>query len=81
MNFCSTMIAAILLIGCILALCFVASVCARLALAILFIVLFTIGLGVPKGASREGVFAATVAYTAVLIMSVSGNFRINGGGG
>lgn len=72
-NTSSTITAAVLLIGPILAFYFVTSAHARLAMVILFIVLFAVGLAVTTGASRDGVFAATAAYTALLVVFVSGN--------
>lgn len=73
MNICSIGIAAILLIGSILALYFVENQDARLSLVIIFIVLFAIGLSISTGCSRDSLFAATAAYAAVLVVFVSGN--------
>ena len=67
------MIATVHLIGSILALYFVTDPDARLALVILFIVLFALGLSISTGATRDSIFAATAAYTAVLVVFVSGN--------
>lgn len=72
-RFCSTAVAAVLLIGSILALYFVTDQDARLALVIAFVVLFAIGLSICTGASRDSIFAGTAAYAAVLIVFVSGN--------
>lgn len=63
-SMCSTLIAALFLIGPILALYFVTDPDARLALVVAFIVLFGLGLSVSTGASRDAIFAATAAYTA-----------------
>ncbi|KAK5698611.1 hypothetical protein LTR97_006257 [Elasticomyces elasticus] len=72
-NICSTAIAATLLIGSILALYFVTSPDARLGIVLAFIVLFAVGLSVSTSASRDAVFAATAAYSAVLIVYISGS--------
>ncbi|KAK4888647.1 hypothetical protein LTR27_012491 [Elasticomyces elasticus] len=72
-NVCSTAIAATLLIGSILALYFVTSPDARLGIVLAFIVLFAVGLSVSTSASRDAVFAATAAYSAVLIVYISGS--------
>ena len=72
-NIISTAVAALLLIGSILALYFVKKPDSKLGLVILFIVLFAIGLGLTTSASRDSIFAATAAYAAVLVVFVSGN--------
>lgn len=72
-NALNTAIAASLLIGPILALYWVTQPTARLALVIIFIATFAAGLGVLTTASRDGIFAATAAYSAVLVVFVSGN--------
>jgi hypothetical protein len=72
-NVCSVFIAALLLIGSILALYFVNNPDARLGIVLAFIVLFASGLSIDSSASRDAVFAATAAYAAVLIVYVSGN--------
>ena len=72
-RFCSAAVAALLLIGSILALYFVTDQDARLGLVIAFVVLFAIGLSVCTGATRDSIFAGTAAYAAVLIVFVSGN--------
>lgn len=74
---CSTMIAATLLIGSILALYFVHNPGTRLGIVLGFIVLFAAGLSISTSASRDAVFAATAAYAAVLIVYVSGNSGSN----
>ncbi|KAK5731417.1 hypothetical protein LTR15_001357 [Elasticomyces elasticus] len=80
-NICSTAIAATLLIGSILALYFVTSPDARLGIVLAFIVLFAVGLSVSTSASRDAVFAATAAYSAVLIVYVSGSGISGANGG
>ncbi|KAK3635609.1 hypothetical protein LTR56_014649 [Elasticomyces elasticus] len=80
-NVCSTAIAATLLIGSILALYFVTSPDARLGIVLGFIVLFAVGLSVSTSASRDAVFAATAAYSAVLIVYISGSGISGANGG
>jgi MFS superfamily sulfate permease-like transporter len=63
----------VLLIGPILALYFITDPDARLGLVIAFIVLFAAALAVSTGASRDSIFGATAAYTAVLVVFVSGD--------
>ena len=46
---------------------------ARLGLVVTFIILFAFGLSVSTGAMKDAIFAATVAYTAVLVVFVSGD--------
>lgn len=65
-------IAAILVIGPILALNFTSNSNARLGIAIAFIVLFAAGLGLSTGVSRDNIFVATATYSAVLVVFVSG---------
>lgn len=72
-NIVGISVAALLLIGPIIVLYFVTDPDARLALVVAFIVLFAIGLGVSTGATRDAIFAATAAYTAVLVVFVSGD--------
>lgn len=72
-NALSTTIAAVLLLGSILPLHFIKNPDVSLALVIVFIVLFAIGLSISTSASRDSVFAATAAYAAVLVVFVSGN--------
>lgn len=79
-RFCSTAIAAVLLIGSILALYFVTNQDARLALVIAFVIMFAIGLSICTGATRDSIFAGTAAYAAVLIVFVSGNLGDRGSG-
>lgn len=69
----SMFIAAILIIGPILALNFTSNPSARLGIAITFIVLFAMGLGLSTGVSRDNIFVATATYSAVLVVFVSGN--------
>lgn len=61
------------MIGSILALYFVTDQDARLGLVITFVILFAIGLSLCTVATRDGIFAGTAAYAAVLIVFVSGN--------
>ena len=75
---CSTAVAAILVIGPILALYFTKNQDVNLALVIAFVILFAIGLSICTGATRDSIFAGTAAYAAVLIVFVSGNLS-NGG--
>lgn len=72
-NACSTLIAATLLIGSILALYFVHDSDARLGIVLGFIVLFALGLSLTTSANRDAIFAATAAYAAVLIVYISGD--------
>lgn len=76
-------IAAMLVIGPILALNFTSSPNARLGIAITFIVIFATGLGLSTGVSRDNIFVATATYSAVLVVFVSGNLGDvgNSGGG
>ena len=76
-NMISIVVASILLIGSILALYFVTDPNWRLALVIVFIVLFASCIAGSTGASRDSIFAATAAYTAVLVVFVSGNLGGN----
>lgn len=66
-------VAALLMIGSILALHFVTNQEKRLGLVIAFVVLFAIGMAICTGASRDSIFVGTAAYAAVLIVFVSGN--------
>lgn len=79
-NIVSTLIAGALLIGSILIFYFVTQPDLRLGLVILFMVLFAIGMGLTTGASRDSMFAATAAYAAVLVVSISGNLGTDQGG-
>lgn len=72
-NMCSILIAASLLIGPIITLYFVTNPDARLALVVAFIIMFAVGLGLSTGAAKDAIFAATAAYTAVLVGFVSGD--------
>ncbi|KAK6430371.1 hypothetical protein LTR95_013475 [Oleoguttula sp. CCFEE 5521] len=69
----STMIASALLVAPVLALYFVMNPGARLALVIVFILLFSLAMSLATNASRDSIFAATAAYSAVLVVFVSGN--------
>ena len=80
-NICSITIAAALLTVPIVVLYFVTDPDARLGLVILFIVLFAIGLSISTSATRDAIFAACAAYTAVLVVFVSGdlaNTKVDG---
>ena len=57
----------------IIVLYFVTNPHARLGLVIAFIVLFALGLSLSTSASRDNIFAATAAYSAVLVVFVSGD--------
>ncbi|KAK5725194.1 hypothetical protein LTR17_013146 [Elasticomyces elasticus] len=65
----------------ILALYFVTSPDARLGIVLGFIVMFAIGLSVSTSASRDAVFAATAAYSVVLIVYMSGSGISGANGG
>jgi VIT1/CCC1 family predicted Fe2+/Mn2+ transporter len=69
----SVAIATFLLVIPIIVLYFVTHPSARLALTITFIVAFAIGLSVTTSANRDAIFAATAAYSAVLVVFVSGD--------
>jgi VIT1/CCC1 family predicted Fe2+/Mn2+ transporter len=69
----SVAIATFLLIIPIIVLYFVTHPSARLALTITFIVAFAIGLSATTSAKRDAIFAATAAYSAVLVVFVSGD--------
>lgn len=69
----SIAIATFLLVVPIIVLYFVTNPNARLALTITFIVAFAIGLGATTSANRDAIFAATAAYSAVLVVFVSGD--------
>lgn len=76
----SIFVAAVLIVGPILALNFTGSPSARLGIAITFIILFATGLGLSTGVSRDNIFVATATYSAVLVVFVSGNLGDVGGG-
>ena len=69
----SVAIAAVLLVGSIVALYLVKAPDARLVLLIIFIILFAIGIRISTSASKDSIFAATAAYAAVLVVFVSGD--------
>ncbi|OCL03677.1 hypothetical protein AOQ84DRAFT_433802 [Glonium stellatum] len=75
--FISIVIAAILLIGAITSLYFVTSPGAKLGMISGFTVLFAISVGLLTNAKRSEMFAATAAYSAVLVVFVSGNLSYN----
>jgi len=68
----STLLAATLLIGAIVALKYVQSKDRRIALIAVFAVMFAGSVGRLTTASRAEVFAATAAFAAVLVVFVSG---------
>ena len=76
----STLIAAVLLVGSILTLYFVTEPSPRLALVIMFIMLFAAGIRFTTSAIRDSIFAATAAYAAVLVVFVSGDLGNAQGG-
>ena len=69
----SIAIATFLLVVPIIVLYFVTNPNARLALTITFIIAFAIGLSATTSANRDAIFAATAAYSAVLVVFVSGD--------
>ncbi|SMQ48024.1 unnamed protein product [Zymoseptoria tritici ST99CH_1A5] len=69
----SISIATVLLVGSILLLYFVQEPDSRLGLLIMFIILFAVGIRISTSASRDSIFAATAAYSAVLVVFVSGD--------
>jgi len=69
----SITISTILLTCPIIILYFVTEPNARLGLVITFIVVFTLGLSCTTSANRDAIFAATAAYSAVLVVFVSGD--------
>lgn len=66
-------IASFLLTCPIIVLYFVTNPNARLILVICFILIFALGLSVSTSANRDAIFAATAAYSAVLVVFVSGD--------
>lgn len=66
-------IASFLLTCPIIVLYFVKNPNARLVLVIGFILIFALGLSVSTSANRDAIFAATAAYSAVLVVFVSGD--------
>jgi hypothetical protein len=69
----SVALATLLLSLPILVLYFVKQPNARLALVICFILIFALGLSLSTSANRDAIFAATAAYSAVLVVFVSGD--------
>lgn len=69
----STLVASVLLVVSILTLFWVQDSYKRLALVLTFIIIFAISLKLCTGASRDQIFGATAAYSAVLVVFVSGN--------
>ncbi|KAJ9667112.1 hypothetical protein H2201_002631 [Coniosporium apollinis] len=72
-NWISTLLAAILLIGAIVTLYVITSPKWRLGLIAAFTTLFAATIGLLTSASRAEIFAATAAYAAVLVVFVSGD--------
>jgi len=70
----STIFAAILLVGAITSLYYVQRPVAKLELLAAFTSLFAASVGEITSAKRQGVFAATAAYAAVLVVFVSRDF-------
>ena len=66
-------VAYVLPVVTILVLYFVKQPNARLALVICFILVFALGLSLSTSANRDAIFAATAAYSAVLVVFVSGD--------
>ncbi|KAE8446494.1 hypothetical protein EG329_011957 [Mollisiaceae sp. DMI_Dod_QoI] len=69
----SVLLAAILLVGAIVALYLVQSNLKRLGLVGVFTALFAISVGLLTNAKRVELFASTAAYAAVLVVFISGN--------
>ena len=70
--------AAGLLFGAILNLCYVASERKRLRLVAGYTVIFAVCVGLVMTARRAEVFAACAAYAAVLVVFISGNLGTAG---
>ena len=68
----STLLAAVLLIGAIVALNYVQSQDWKMALVAIFTIMFAGSVGLLTSARRQEVFATTAAYAAVLVVFVSG---------
>ncbi|KAF8858694.1 hypothetical protein BDZ45DRAFT_390166 [Acephala macrosclerotiorum] len=73
-------LAAILLVGAIVALYLVQSNLKRLGLVGVFTALFAISVGLLTSARKAELFAATAAYAAVLVVFISGNITGNSSG-
>ncbi|KAL5083489.1 hypothetical protein Trisim1_001419 [Trichoderma cf. simile WF8] len=67
------LIAALLLVGPITGLYFVANNAAKLGMLAAFTALFALSVGLITNAKRAEIFASTAAYAAVLVVFVSGN--------
>ena len=72
MAFVDTLLAAMLLIGAIIALHCATSQILRIALVGVFTAAFAGSVGLLTAASRAEVFAATAAYAAVLVVFIGG---------
>ncbi|KAK0642456.1 hypothetical protein DIS24_g9024 [Lasiodiplodia hormozganensis] len=69
----SSVAAAMLLIGAVVALHFITKAGVRLGMIACFTILFVFSLGLLTNAKRAEIFAATAAYAAVLVVFVSGD--------
>ncbi|VUC31210.1 unnamed protein product [Clonostachys rosea] len=69
----SILVAALLLVGSITGLYFVTNDGAKLGMVATFTAMFALSVGLMTTARRVEIFAATVAYSAVLVVFVSGN--------
>ncbi|KAL4805153.1 hypothetical protein BDV18DRAFT_25436 [Aspergillus unguis] len=67
------LVAAVLLVGSIVGLYFVASDAAKLGMIAAFTAAFALSVGLMTNARRVEIFAGTAAYAAVLVVFVSGN--------
>ncbi|KAK3297131.1 uncharacterized protein B0H64DRAFT_391417 [Chaetomium fimeti] len=79
-SYLSTILAAMLLVGAILALYNIKSDNLKLGLIGLFTFLFAASTGLMTNAKRSEVFASTAAYAAVLVVFVSGDLGGSGSG-
>ncbi|KJY00876.1 hypothetical protein TI39_contig309g00016 [Zymoseptoria brevis] len=74
----SVTLAVLIVVGSILTLDFVQSDGVKLGLLMMYIVIFVFGIFFTTGANRDSIFAATAAYSAVLIVFVSGGLKTRG---
>ena len=70
-SFLSTALAAVLLIGAVVALYCVRSPAWQVGLVVLFTCLFAASVGLLTSSGRSEVFTATAAYAAVLVVFIS----------
>ena len=77
----NVILAAVLLFGAILNLYYVTSDVKRLGIIAGYTIAFAMCVGLVTKARRSEVFAACAAYSAVLVVFVSGNLGSPGGGG